>query len=202
MYQCIFPHLIQTSASNLSVAELCIFKNILRGFPSKFKQLLNIEWAMAATKLSIFNKQQLAEKTGQLLHDIFRRQSVKGGHVWPRDRYVIGLWKMARERKKKNSQSVWTDGPDVKINPLKGLASHVNLVMMKSKTASQPKTSWTSFFYFAVLKKVKWSNLSKWGENDPSLYICTSSCSFLPLCVCAKCFSLREPLCVNSEITG
>lgn len=67
MYHCIFPHLIQTTASTLSVAELCIFKNILGGFPSKFKQLLNTERAMAATKLSIFNKQQLAEKNSAVV---------------------------------------------------------------------------------------------------------------------------------------
>lgn len=52
MYHCIFPHLVQTPASTLGVAELCIFQNLLGGFPSKFKQMPNIERAAAPSKLS------------------------------------------------------------------------------------------------------------------------------------------------------
>lgn len=61
MYQCIFPHLVQTSASTHSVAGLCIFKNVLEAFPSKFKKLLNIERVRLLPNC-IFNKQQLAER--------------------------------------------------------------------------------------------------------------------------------------------
>lgn len=137
MYHCIFPHLVQTSASTLGVAELCIFQNLLRGFPSKFKQMLNIERVAASSKLSSLNKQQLAEKSGAVVSrhpqtteregrervtgGLMRHRATDGGRKREKKTERANRWPWCENKPDKKSRRAASTGlwwsPRMPVNP-------------------------------------------------------------------------------------